>query len=85
MTFEPPRRPIWRRAMAAGIAMTLGLAQTAQACTSFLLRTSDGGAVYGRTMEFGFKLTSEAIVIPLRLAFAGTGPRGMPGLIWQSR
>jgi choloylglycine hydrolase len=60
-------------------------APPAQACTSFLLRTSDGGVVYGRTMEFGFQLTSDAIVLPRQFALTGTGPGGKPGLVWSSK
>jgi len=79
----------WRRALraaaAVGLASALALAPAAQACTSFLLRTSDGGAVYGRTMEFGFQLTSDAIVIPRRFAFTATGPGGKPGLVWAAK
>ena len=74
-----------RRAMVVGLASALAFAQTAQACTSFLLRTSDGGAVYGRTMEFGFRLTSEAIVIPRRFALTASGPGGKPGLAWTAK
>ena len=63
----------------------MALVPSAQACTSFLLRTSDGGVVYGRTMEFGFQLTSEAIVLPRQFAFSATGPGGKPGLVWTSK
>ncbi len=78
-------RSALRRAAAVGLASMFAFAQTAQACTSFLLRTSDGGAVYGRTMEFGFQLASEAIVIPRRFALTATGPGGKPGLAWTAK
>ncbi len=46
----------WRR-RALGVLAAVGLlggqGLTAQACTSFVLQGSDGGRVYGRTMEFG--------------------------------
>lgn len=70
-----------RRTLIASLASALAFVPPAQACTSFLLRTSDGGAVYGRTMEFGFRLTSEAIVVPRRFAYTATGPGGKPGLV----
>jgi penicillin V acylase-like amidase (Ntn superfamily) len=57
----------------AALAGAMAFVPPAQACTSFLLRTSDGGVVYGRTMEFGFHLTSEAIVLPRQFAFTATG------------
>lgn len=71
------------RLVAATLAATLAFAP-AQACTSFLLRTSDGGSVYGRTMEFGFQLDSKAVVIPRAHALAATGPDGKPGRAWTS-
>ena len=45
------------------VAVTLTTALPAQACTSFIIRASDGSPVYGRTQEFGFQLSSEMIVI----------------------
>ena len=74
-----------RRTLIASLASALAFVPPAQACTSFLLRTSDGGAVYGRTMEFGFRLTSEAIVVPRQFAYTATGPGGKPGLVWSSK
>ena len=57
---DAPRRshPRPRGAMLAALvsAATLALVQPAAACTSFLLPTSDGSSVYGRTMEFGFEV-----------------------------
>ena len=90
MSPEKPRlqgscRRVFRGTAIISLSSALAFAQSAQACTSFLLRTSDGGAVYGRTMEFGFQLTSEAIVVPRQFAFAATGPGGKPGLVWTSR
>jgi choloylglycine hydrolase len=69
----------------AALAGAMAFVPPAQACTSFLLRTSDGGVVYGRTMEFGFQLTSEAIVLPRQFALTATGPGGKPGLVWSSK
>jgi choloylglycine hydrolase len=77
-------RDTLRRAAVISLASSLAFAHSAHACTSFLLRTSDGGAVYGRTMEFGFRLTSDAIVVPRQLGFAAAGPGGKPGLVWKS-
>jgi penicillin V acylase-like amidase (Ntn superfamily) len=55
---------ILRRVVALALADALGFAPKAEACTSFLLKAADGSPVYDRTMEFGFKLQSDAIVIP---------------------
>lgn len=66
-------------------ASVFAFVQPVQACTSFLLRTSDGGVVYGRTMEFGFHLDSDAIVVPRLFPFTGTGPGGKPGVTWKAK
>ncbi len=50
-----------------------------QACTSFLLKGSDGGFVYGRTMEFGLPLKSQLTVFPRNFAMPGVGVDGKPG------
>ncbi|MGO4816639.1 linear amide C-N hydrolase, partial [Cupriavidus sp. 2MCAB6] len=55
------------------------------ACTSFLIRTTDDGAVYGRTMEFGFELESRAMVIPRNYKLASTGPGGKPAMSWTGK
>jgi len=70
---------------AIALSTTLAPVSSALACTSFLLRTLDGGAVYGRTMEFGFHLTSQAVVIPRKFGFTGTGPGGKPGKVWAAK
>lgn len=80
----------WRRcALAALAALGLlgGFSVPAQACTSFVLRGSDGGRVYGRTMEFGQPLGSEAVLIQRGTPLRGNGPDGGigNGLAWRSR
>lgn len=72
------------RLAALPLALALALAP-AGACTSFLLKAADGSPVYGRTLEFGFPLESEAIVIPRHYAARATGPEGKPGWGWKSR
>ena len=57
----------------------------ARACTSLVLTAADGSRVYGRTMEFAFPLESDAIVIPRKHAFTGTGPSGQKGLQWSGK
>lgn len=56
-------------------------------CTSFLLKASDQGCVYGRTMEFGIPLNSTLMVTPRNYAFQGIGIDGNPGsgLNWTSK
>ena len=50
------------------------------ACTGISLNATDGTIVRGRTMEFGFPLSSNVIVIPAGTALTGTLPDGKPGL-----
>lgn len=77
-------RPIYNshfRALTRGVTiamLALGLTapQAALACTSFLLPTSDGGSIYGRTMEFAFPIDSDLIVIPRNYALAADVPDG---------
>ncbi|MFG1394087.1 linear amide C-N hydrolase [Xanthobacter agilis] len=73
-------------ALLAGAAL-LAQGPAASACTSLLLKAADGGQVYGRTMEFGLPLHSQAMVMPRGLAMAGTGPTGTPGtgLKWTTK
>lgn len=58
---------------------------TASACTSLLLPTTDGSGVYARTVEFGFELRSEAMVIPRGFEMSTTGPDGKTGMNWNGK
>lgn len=57
----------------------------AEACTSFIIKTNDGGYVYGRTLEFGLDLQSEPIVIPRNFQYQGTGVNGNLGKSWKTK
>jgi choloylglycine hydrolase len=56
-------------------------------CTSFLLKGSDGGAVYGRSMEFGMPLNSQLMISPRGYKYQGVGVDGKAGtgLNWTSQ
>lgn len=77
-----------KRWMAGTLAalMMIGPA-VSQACTSFLLPGSDGGYVYGRTLEFGVDIESRGIAIAPNIALQATGVDGKAGtgLKWTSR
>jgi choloylglycine hydrolase len=79
------------RSYALGVLAAVGLLGgqgfPSQACTSFVLNGSDGGRVYGRTMEFGQPLGSEAVLIQRGTPLRGNGPNGGVGngLAWNSR
>jgi choloylglycine hydrolase len=56
-------------------------------CTSFLLKSNDGGAVYGRSMEFGMPLNSQLMISPRGYKYQGIGVDGKAGtgLNWTSK
>jgi choloylglycine hydrolase len=56
-------------------------------CTSFLLKGSDSGAAYGRSMEFGMPLNSQLMVSPRGYQYQGIGVDGKvgTGLNWTSK
>src|SRR5579883_896945 len=56
-----------------------------EACTSFIIKSSDNGYVYGRTLEFGIDIQSEPIAIPRNLHYQGTGVNGQPGKSWNTK
>jgi len=74
-----------RATLALLVSSALLAPHVAEACTSFLLPTSGGGSVYGRTMEFAFELDSQAIVIPRNFALAASGPDNKSGMTWNSK
>lgn len=55
------------------------------ACTSFIIKSSDGGYVYGRTLEFGLNLESTPIAIPRDYNYQGTGIDSKPGKLWKTK
>jgi choloylglycine hydrolase len=65
--------------------LVLALANLAQACTGIQVKTMDGAVVTGRTMEFGFNVESEIIIIPRGKTFTGTAPGGKSGLQWTGQ
>lgn len=75
-------------ALSTALALLLASAPVARACTSILLRSADGGYVYGRTMEFGLDMHSQLMVIPRKLSVTATGPAGQigkGGMSWTTR
>ncbi|QWD61841.1 linear amide C-N hydrolase [Polynucleobacter sp. MWH-UH25E] len=71
---------IFKKIVATSLSAALVLAPAvSNACTSFMLWGSDGGAVYGRTMEFGMPLKSELLSIPRNYTLKGIGVDGQYG------
>ena len=69
------------------MALLLGLCCTdiAWACTGVRLKSKDGAYVYGRTMEFGIDLKSNAIIIPRGFSLQGTAAQNRPGMAWKTK
>jgi len=67
----------------AGVALTLMVAQAADACTSIRIKTEDGLVFYARTMEGAVDYQSKVTVIPKGTIYHGTLPDNTPkGLTW---
>ena len=43
-------------------------------CTGILLRNADGTVVHGRTVEFGYFIDTDVVVVPRQYEFTGTTP-----------
>lgn len=77
---------MFRRAAIYTLAASLAFATTpAFACTGISLKSQDGAAIRGRTLEFGFPLQSNVIVVPAGKEFTATLPDGSEGLSYKTR
>lgn len=74
-----------RNCAAAALAAAAMLIAQAQACTGVRLISADGGVVPGRTLEFGFDLKSNVIVIPKGTTITGSTPDGGKGLTYKTK
>jgi choloylglycine hydrolase len=75
-----------RRAAILTLAASLAFATTpAFACTGISLKAKDGAAIRGRTLEFGFPLQSNVLVIPAGQEITSTMPDGSKGLSYRTR
>ena len=77
-----------KKLIVASVSAALAFSPIAShACTSFMLKGSDGGYIYGRTMEFGLPLKSELTTIPRDYALKGIGTDGKygSGRNWNSK
>ena len=75
-----------RKATAVILSAALALATTPSfACTGISLKADDRAAIRGRTLEFGFPLESNVIVVPAGKEFSGALPDGGKGLTYTTR
>jgi len=74
------------RSMLVGIlTAALNFAPVARACTGIRLIAKDGGVIAARTLEFGFDLHSEVMVIPAGTALVGSLPDGSKGISYKTK
>jgi choloylglycine hydrolase len=74
------------RSMLVGIlAAALSFAPVAQACTGIRLIAKDGGVVAARTLEFGFDMHSEVMVIPAGTTLTGSLPDDGKGISYKTK
>ena len=77
---------MFRRIGIATLIGALTLTTTcAFACTGISLKAADGAAIRGRTLEFGFPMRSNVLVVPAGREMSGTLPDGGKGLSYTSR
>ncbi|MDP1604904.1 MAG: choloylglycine hydrolase family protein [Legionella sp.] len=74
--------PIVSAMVALGLSLT---PLSIDACTSFIVKSSDNSYVYGRTLEFGIDLQSTPIAIPRNFNYQGTGIDGHVGKAWKTK
>ncbi len=75
-----------RRAAIFMLIAAFSLATTPSfACTGISLKAKDGAAIRGRTLEFGFPMQSNVLVIPAGKEISGTLPDGGKGLTYTTR
>ncbi len=77
---------MFRKISVAALSVALAIATSPGfACTGISLKSEDGAAVRGRTLEFGFPMQSKVLVVPAGKEFSGTLPDGGKGLAYTSR
>lgn len=82
------KKAVFKTLLSTVIASSIAFSPLSSlACTSFMLKGNDGGYVYGRTMEFGFPLKSDVIMVPRAFKLEGVGLDGKPGsgLNWTTK
>ena len=71
--------------LAVTLAATLAFSPMVHACTGIQLIAKDGGVVPGRSLEFGFDLQSQVMVVPAGPALTGTLPDGAKGISYTTK
>src|SRR5688572_16851026 len=75
-----------RRLSIIALAASLVAATTPSfACTGISLTPADGAAIRGRTLEFGFPMNSQVLIVPAGKELNGTLPDGSKGMVYTTR
>jgi choloylglycine hydrolase len=75
-----------RRAAIYTLVTAFAFVSTAAfACTGISLKAEDGSAIRGRTLEFGFPMQSNVLIVPAGKEMNGTLPDGGKGLVYTTR
>ena len=75
-----------RYALVGSLLLFVFSTTSANACTGIRLMAKDGGAVYGRSMEWGtFDLNSRVAIFPRGYSFNGLTPDGYNGKKWKAK
>jgi choloylglycine hydrolase len=87
--FVHPRRhgedSIFRSPLIATLIGALMFAPAAETCTGIRLVAKDGGVVAARSLEFGFDLHSEVMIVPAGTALTGSLPDGGKGISYKTK
>jgi choloylglycine hydrolase len=73
------------RLLSGLLAAAIAFAPAAQACTGIRLTAKDGAVVPGRTLEFGFDLKSQVMVVPAGTTISGTLPDRSKGITYATK
>jgi len=76
---------MFRALSVAALVSSIAFAPAAEACTGIRLTAKDGGVVAARTLEFGFDVKSNAMVIPAGAAITGQLPDGGQGIRYTTK
>jgi len=76
---------MFRSAVAGIVTAALSFAPVAQACTGIRLIAKDGGVIAARSLEFGFDLHSDVMVVPVGTMLTGTLPDGGKGISYKTK
>jgi len=76
---------MFRSAIVGILTAALSFAPMAQACTGIRLIAKDGSVIAARSLEFGFDLHSDVMVVPAGTMLTGTLPDGGKGISYKTK